>query len=57
MSEMGQSRRFGDFRSMSAFARFADLTQSVQDVPQVPLTDSCTAANLLSGLPYQTRYR
>jgi hypothetical protein len=36
MSEMGQNRPFGSVRSMSAFVRFADLTQSARDVPQMP---------------------
>jgi hypothetical protein len=45
MSEMGQTRPFGDVRSMSALMRFADLTQSACDVPQVPLSDICSAAS------------
>jgi hypothetical protein len=44
MSEMGHLRRFGDVRGMSALMRFADLTQSACDVPQVPAADICSAA-------------
>jgi hypothetical protein len=44
MSEKGHSRRFDHVRSMSALARFADLTQSARDVREVPEPDMSTCS-------------
>jgi hypothetical protein len=57
MSEMGQSRPFDDVGSMSALARFADLTQSACDVRQVPLSDLCAAANDVHRLATRSPHR
>ena len=44
MSGLGQSRRFGDVRGISALPLIADVRPEDRQVRKVPTTDPCTAA-------------
>ncbi len=49
MSGLGQSRRFWHVRATSAFPLIATEERTSRDVSNVPLTDSCVAANSISN--------